>query len=146
MAGARIYYAMARDGLAPAVLTRTNHSGVPAMALWVGGAWSASLAVVGTVQQLVNWATLAILLLSSLSVSSLFVLRRRGGEAPFSCPGYPWTPLLYLLVALGAAVASYLYDPRHALIGLAIVGAGIPLYYLVRGMGRGDPEPSPPDL
>jgi len=133
MAGARVYYAMATDGLAPTALTRINSAGVPSTALWAGGVWSALLSVVGTVSELVDWATLAILLLSSLAVTTLFVFRRRDPTgAAFRCPGYPLTPIVYLLVCLGAAVSAWFYDPRHALIGLAIIAAGFPVYFLTR--------------
>jgi len=89
--------------------------------------------MLGEVHELVEWATLAILLLSSLAVTALFVLRRRGGPVPaFRCPGYPLTPALYLVAALGAAVASALFDPTRAMAGLAIVAAGVPAYFLCR--------------
>ena len=133
MAGARIYYAMSVDGLAPAVLGRTNRGGAPVGALWVGGVWAALLSVVGQVGELVNWATLAILLLSSLAVASLFVLRRREGHAaPFLCPGYPITPALYLAASLGIAVSNALHDARHALAGLAILALAFPAFALTR--------------
>lgn len=133
MAGARVYYAMALDGLAPARLSATNTSGVPSTALWVGGAWSALLAIIGDIGDLVDWATLAILLLSSMTVSSLFVLRRRdSGKVAFLCPGYPLTPIVFLVTVLGVAVSSYFYDPVHALIGLAIIAAGFPIYFVAR--------------
>lgn len=132
MAGARIYYAMAVDGMAPSTFTRINRAGVPSSALWVGGVWSAGLAMVGRIQDLVSWATLAILLLSSLTVTALFVLRRRGGQAPFRCPGYPVTPALFLLISLYVAWKSFWYDWIHALIGVAIIAAGFPIYLFVR--------------
>jgi APA family basic amino acid/polyamine antiporter len=140
MAGARIYYAMAVDSLAPAALKRTNRAGVPSTALWVGGAWCAVLALFGTVRELVGWATLAILLLSSLTVAALFVLRRKGPSPGFRVPAYPWPAVIYLVVSLAAAVASYQYDRRHALLGLGIIGMGIPLYPLARRwFGRSEP-------
>ena len=87
-------------------------------------------------------AALAILLLSSLTVTALFVLRRKdGAEAPFRCPGYPVVPALFLLASLAAAVAAFNYDPKHALIGLAIIGAGFPVFFLVRR--RSGPRLSP---
>ncbi len=133
MAGARIYYAMAVDGLAPSPLARTNRFGVPSTALWVGGVWSAVLAIIGDVGELVNWATLAILLLSSLTVASLFVFRRRDPRgSPFRCPGYPLTPLLYLLTSLGIAIVSGISDPRHSIIGILMVAVGIPIYPVAR--------------
>jgi len=133
MAGARIYYAMARDGLAPAFLGRANKAGVPAAALWLSGIWTALLATAGRVEMLLNWATLAILMLSSLAVASLFVLRRRQvGSADYRCPGYPVTPAIYLLASLGVALSSAVANPKEAFFGLLIVGAGVPAYHLVR--------------
>jgi APA family basic amino acid/polyamine antiporter len=137
MAGARVYYAMARDGLAPTSLGRVSEAGVPATALWVSGIWTALLATLGWVEALVNWATLAMLLLSSLAVASLFVLRRRQGAASgFRCPGYPLTPLLYLTASLGVAYASATYAPRQALYGLLLVLAGLPVYAVLRASER----------
>ena len=137
MAGARIYYAMALDRLAPRALSTTNDAGVPSTALWTGGLWTALLATSGRIETLVNWATLAILMLSSLAVLALFVLRRAatppdGPVRLYRCPGYPVTPLLYLLVALGVAVASAVRDWRQALYGIGVVAAGIPVYALLR--------------
>ncbi|HZM14665.1 MAG TPA: APC family permease [Candidatus Krumholzibacteria bacterium] len=80
MAGARIYYAMALDDLAPRALATTNAAGVPSMALWAGGIWTALFSLTGRIEVLVNWSTLAILLLSSLAVAALFVFRHTGTE------------------------------------------------------------------
>jgi APA family basic amino acid/polyamine antiporter len=133
MAGSRIYYAMAIDGLAPRPLASINRFGVPGVALWSAGVWTAVLSLVGTVRVLVNWTTLAILLLSSLTVTALFVLRRRGAVvAAFRCPGYPVTPVVYLVASLGVAAASARDDPWEAAYGLLLVGAGFPLYLLFR--------------
>lgn len=133
MAGARVYYAMARDGLAPRSLARVSAAGVPATALWAGGLWTALLALSGWVEQLVNWATVAILLLSSLAAAALFVLRRRDGpEAAFRCPGYPVTPLLYLVASLGVAYASAVYAPGPSLVVVLVVLAGLPVYAALR--------------
>lgn len=137
MAGARIYYAMALDGLAPRALATTNTAGVPSKALWTGGIWTALLATSGRIETLVNWATLAILLLSSLAVLALFALRHadmqsNGPARLYRCPGYPVTPVLYLLVALGVAVASAMRDWLQALYGVVVVAAGIPVYAVLR--------------
>jgi len=129
MAGARVYYAMAVDGQAPRPLGRVNRNGVPSTALWCGGLWSALLALFAQVDALVGWATLAILLLSSLTVASLVVLRRRAPEAaPFRCPGFPFTPWLYVAASLGVATASSAREPWKALWGVLIVLAGLPVY------------------
>jgi len=137
MAGARIYYAMAHDGLAPEFLGKANRAGVPAAALWVSGIWTALLATAGRVEVLLNWATLAILLLSSLAAASLFVLRRRGiGDPAYRCPGYPFTPLIYLVASLAVACASAMANPRESLYGLLIVASGFPVYLLMRRINK----------
>jgi len=133
MAGARIYYAMAGDGLAPVALARVNRHGVPSTALWWSGLWSALLAALAPVETLYRWATLAILLLSSLTVLALFVLRRRDPAfRAFLCPGYPVTPLVYLAASLAVAVSSAFYDPRGALSGVLLVASGFVVYALWR--------------
>jgi len=140
MAGARIYYAMGVDGLAPRALARAGRAGVPSVALWCGGAWAALLALFGAVQELVEWASLAIMLLSSLTAVALFVLRRRdpaGGS--YRCPGYPLTPAVYLLTCLGVALSATLYDPGRSLKGVLLVAAGFPLYWLARRYLSGEP-------
>lgn len=136
MAGSRIYYAMAVDGLAPRVMARVNRAGVPSGALWISGIWTAALTTYGKVEALVNWATLAILLLSSMTVAALFVFRRRDPRAaPYGCPGYPWVPIVYLVTCLAVAVACTVNAPRQSSIGLLLVGAGIPVYFVVRRLG-----------
>lgn len=136
MAGARIYYAMAGDRLAPASLARVNRAGVPGVALWASGIWTALLVLSGRFNMLVGWATLAILLLSSMTVAGLFVIRHRGGPEPtYRCPGYPLTPAFYLVASLGVAVSSAFYDPPAALIGVAIVAAGVPAFFLLKRRG-----------
>jgi APA family basic amino acid/polyamine antiporter len=132
MAGARIYYAMAGDGLAPRKLGRVNRAGVPGAALWIAGIWSAFLAASGRFELLVSWSGLAILLLSALTMASLLVLRRRSRSAPYRCPGYPFTPLVYLLTSLAVAAASTLQSPWRSLLGLALLAAGVPFYLYFR--------------
>ena len=137
MAGARVYYAMASNSLAPRFLSGINRHGVPASALWVGGVWSALLAATGTFSRLLAWATLALLLLSSLAVCAIFVLRaRRPDEAHYKCPGYPLTPVAYLAAALLVLGASAMAEPKEALIGMLLVAAGLPAYALVRRVMR----------
>jgi APA family basic amino acid/polyamine antiporter len=133
MAGARVYYAMARDRFAPSALARTNAAGVPHAALWAGGIWASCLALAGGVERLIDWTTMAILLLSALAAAALFVLRRRDrGGAPFLCPGYPATPALYVAATLAVATASALNDPAGALRGVLLIAAGVPIYFYLR--------------
>jgi APA family basic amino acid/polyamine antiporter len=85
------------------------------------------------VELLVGWASQAILVLSSMVVVALFVLRRRGGAEPaYRCTGYPVTPVVYLTVSLSIAAAGAIAHPLSTLYGALIVGAGFPLYALIR--------------
>jgi len=131
MAGARVYYAMACDGLAPPALMRTNSAGVPHIALWSGGFWAAFMALLGGVSRLIGWTTMALLLLSALAAASLFVLRHRGTERPpFHCPGYPLPPAVFIAATLAVAVTSALSDPAGALRGSALIAIGAPIYLI----------------
>jgi APA family basic amino acid/polyamine antiporter len=133
MAGARIYWAMARDGLLPKAFERTNRAGVPAAALGYSGLWTALLALFGEVGVLLEWSTLAILLLSSMTVLALFVLRRAdpaGGT--FRCPCYPILPGAYLAASLAIAMASAWQQPLRSACGLALLALGIPVWAWIR--------------
>ena len=133
MAGSRIYYAMARDGLAPSAWGRTNSGGAPSNALWAAGGFGALLALTGQVQRLVGWASLAILILSSLAIVALFVLRRRSvGSPSYRCTFYPFTPSLYLLVSVAVAVAAARANPADSIYGVLIVLAGVPVFFWLR--------------
>jgi hypothetical protein len=68
------------------------------------------------------------------------VLRRREPAAPWSCPGYPFTPLLYLAASLAVAVAAAIHDWKQALHGVLIVVAGAPVYAGIRWLSRPRPE------
>lgn len=73
------------------------------------------------------------LLLSSLAVTALFVLRRRNvGDSAFPCPGYPFTPAVYLLASLGVAAASAVHAPWQASAGALLLALGLPAYALAR--------------
>jgi APA family basic amino acid/polyamine antiporter len=137
MAGARIFYAMAVDNLAPRPLASVNLRGVPGVAVWSGGIVTALLAATGTFARLVSWATLAILLFSSLAAASLFVLRRRQPlTGTYRCPGYPLVPASYLTVSVAILLASAASEPVSSALGLLVVAAGVPAFFLSRRPGR----------
>lgn len=130
----RAFYAMGQDGLAPHALTRVSPRwGTPVVSIWVQ-------AIVGIV--LVLWlkgfhdvtafVVFAAFLFYALTVAAVYRLRKTmpDAERPYRCTGYPFTPALFIVVAIGFIVAV-LQDPtevKNALIGLAIVGAGVPYY------------------
>jgi APA family basic amino acid/polyamine antiporter len=131
LSGARVYYAMAEDGVFFKRLARVNprwHT--PVASLVLQGIWSAALALSGTYDQLFTYVMFMMVLSYVLTVVALFVLRRKmpDRERPYRCTGYPWLPGLY--VALGAAWAlnALVQRPMEALAGIGILVIGVPFY------------------
>jgi basic amino acid/polyamine antiporter, APA family len=145
LAGARVYYAMARDGLFFKRVAGLNTRHVPAFALWVQGLWACFLTlprtavvdpVTGAVTyrnvytQLLEYIVSADLLFYVLMVGSVMVLRRKMPQMdrPYRTPGYPWVPLVYIFLAtLFIADLAWL-APETSGIGYCLVLAGIPIY------------------
>ena len=148
LSGARVYYAMAKDGLFFAKAGLTNSRAVPAVALVFQGVWAALLTLPRTVSagpggaprygnvytQLLEYIVAADMVFYGLMIAAVFVLRRRApaAERPFRVWGYPVTPLIYLLVdVLLVADLSYL-TPATSGVGYLLVLAGVPVYLLWR--------------
>src|SRR5436305_1880182 len=135
LSGARVYYAMAKDGLFfkstgklhPKYLTPKN-------ALIVQGIWTCVLCLSGTYNDLLNYVIFAVLVFYILTIAGLFVLRRTrpDAERPYRAIGYPVVPALYMVTASAIALVLLLYQTRTALPGLAIVLTGIPVYFAWR--------------
>jgi basic amino acid/polyamine antiporter, APA family len=132
----RVFYAMSKDGLFfPALAEVHPRFRTPAIAIVALGIWSAFLACLGRFQELINYAMFVAWIFYGLAAAAIFPYRRRHPELqrPYRVPGYPWTPLLFVLTAallVGNAVFS---AGKNALIGLSIVGLGLPAYFLWRG-------------
>jgi basic amino acid/polyamine antiporter, APA family len=135
LAGPRVYFAMARDGMFVRAAGRVHpRFHTPAAAIVAQGVWSSVLVLSGTLAQLVTYTGFAIVLFAGVAVSALFVLRRRdaGAPRPFSALGYPWAPAIFV-AASGAMVAnSFWRDPTSSLAGAALIAAGVPVYYAIR--------------
>ncbi len=142
LTGSRICYAMAVDGIFPRYAGRLLKSReTPAAAVITLGLSSVlllwgSYLIAGAADafaSLLNFTTVGLVLLTSLAVSSLFVLRRRGeGSADFSVPLYPLPPLLFLLATGTLMVFAVLQNPGPTLWGTAAVLSGGPVYWLLR--------------
>jgi APA family basic amino acid/polyamine antiporter len=134
LSGARVYYAMARDGLFFARTGMLNKKGVPAVALAVQAVWASLLCLSGTYGDLLDYVIFAVLIFYILTVAGIFVLRRKQPdvERPYRAFGYPVLPALYILVAAAIAVDLLLLKPRYTWPGVIIVVVGIPVYYLWR--------------
>lgn len=134
LAGARCYYAMARDGLFFKSVGRLNTAGAPAIALWVQGLWASLLCVSGRYSDLLDYVVFAVLLFYILTVAGIFILRRRKPEIPrpVKAVGYPLLPALYIIAAAFICIVLLIEKPNYTYPGLFIVLAGVPMYYLWR--------------
>jgi APA family basic amino acid/polyamine antiporter len=140
LAGARVYYAMARDGLFFASVAKVSpRYRTPAISLAVQAAWAALLTLTGTYSELLDYVIFAVVLFYVLTVLGVFRLRRTRPQAPrpYRAWGYPILPALYVVGALMVEWALLTHKPLRSVAGLVIVALGIPVYY---GWRRRHPE------
>jgi APA family basic amino acid/polyamine antiporter len=139
LAGPRVYFAMARDGLFFEAMGRVHPDfRAPTVAIIAQAIWSSVLVLSANLSQLVSYTGFAIVLFSGVAVSAVFVLRRRypQAERPFRAWGYPWAPALFI-VASAAMVANELWrNPQTSAAGIALIALGIPVYWLRRSASR----------
>ena len=139
LAGARVYYAMARDGVFFASAGRISEkTHVPVWALGVQGVWTALLTLTGSYGQLLDYVIFAALVFYVATMVALFRLRstRPDLERPYKAFGYPVVPGLYMLSALAIAVILLFAKPDYSFAGLVSVLLGIPVYYVWRASQR----------
>ena len=129
----RVYYAMARDGLFFEKLAQVHPKlQTPMFAIIAGAVWSAILAVTGTFDQLLTYVVFVGWIFYSLAAASVLVYRKRDPEAvrPYRVPGYPVTPLLFIIAAAALVLNTIFTQPTRAAIGLGMVMLGAPAYII----------------
>ena len=160
LAGARVYWAMARDGLFFRATGRLNSKHVPAVGLVFQCVWASLLVLPRTrlrdaagslvrdaagapqygnvYSNLLDYVVFSVLLFYILTIVALFVLRRTrpDAERPYRAFGYPVVPALYIVVAALISVVLIVYKTQTTWPGLAIVLTGIPVYFAWRAFGR----------
>ena len=138
LAGARVYYAMARDGLFFRKAGVLNSRSVPATALWVQAAWASALCLTGTYSDLLDYVIFSVLVFYILTVFGIFILRRKRPQAdrPYRAWGYPILPMLYILAAAAIALNLLIMKPNYTWPGAFIVLLGFPVYYVWRAVSR----------
>ena len=132
-AGPRVYYAMARDGFFLKAAARVHpRTHTPAFSIAAQAVWSAVLVLTGTFEQLVTYTGFAVVLFAGIAVLALFVLRRREPDAPrpFKALGYPVAPGLFVIASAAMVMNAIWREPLPSLGGLAILAAGVPVYWL----------------
>ena len=131
LAGARVYYAMAQEGLFFKNAAALNKSGVPGFALLTQAVWAGALCLSGTYGDLLDYATFASLMFYIVTIGGIFILRRKepGAERPYRVIGYPLLPALYIGVAGAICCILLVTKPQNTWSGVFIVLLGIPVYY-----------------
>jgi APA family basic amino acid/polyamine antiporter len=143
LANSRVPFAMARDGLFFRGLAHLSpRSHVPVRAIIAQAAWGSVLALLGSYDNLTDSVVFASWMFYGLSTASLFVFRRTMPDAPrpYRALGYPVVPAIFLVVTAALLINTFIAAPREALRGMAVLIAGLPLYwYWSRRGGAGTP-------
>src|SRR5690349_6081056 len=157
LAGARAYYAMARDGLFFRSVGELNRNHVPAWGLIIQGIWAGALVLPRTVKadaagnvtgygnlygNLLDYVISAALIFYILTIMGIFLLRRKrpAAERPYKAFGYPIIPILYIIGATVILLVLFIYQPATTVPGLYIVLTGVPIYFLWKFFGKPSPE------
>lgn len=132
---ARVFYAMASDGLLFRSLARVHpRFRTPHVSLWLQCGWSCTLALSGSYDQLITYAIFAGLLAYAAAAASVFTLRRTAPDMPrpYRAWGYPALPAVFLIAVIGLIVNTVIERPFESLAGLGLLVAGIPAYLVSR--------------
>lgn len=134
LATSRVPYALAKDGLIVKSLAEVSpRTHVPVKALIVLCVWACVVALSGSYDTLTDYAIFALTLFYALVAASVFVFRRRlpDAERTYRVWGYPFVPIIFLLVSVWLIITTIYNTPRQSAIGLVLILLGIPVYYLL---------------
>ena len=132
LAGARVYYTMAGDGLFFRQAGQLNKNGVPAVGLWIQAIAASLWSLSGSYGELLDMISFVVVVFYMLTIAGIFILRktRPDIERPYKAFGYPVMPILYILMGLTFCGLLIYFKPNFTWPGLLITLAGVPLYYL----------------
>lgn len=138
MAGSRVYYTMAKDGLFFKKAARLNDASVPAWALWAQGIWASALCLTGKYGDLLDYVMIIVVIFYILTIIGIFILRKKmpDAERPYKAFGYPVIPFIYIIVATAICVSLLITKTSTCGWGVVIMLAGIPVYYLTKPKGE----------
>jgi APA family basic amino acid/polyamine antiporter len=135
LAGARVYYSMAKDGLFFRNAGTLNKHAVPSWALWAQCIIASLLCLSGRYGDLLTMVSFVVVIFYVLTIAGIFILRKKrpDAERPYRAFGYPLLPVIYILLALGFCIGLVFTVPAYSLWGLGIALVGIPLYFIAIG-------------
>lgn len=132
LAGARVYYTMAEDGLFFRQAGQLNKNAVPGWALWAQCMVASLLCLSGKYGDLLDMVSFVVVIFYVLTIAGIFILRKKmpDAERPYKAFGYPVLPAIYMLMGSAFCVLLIIYKSNYTWPGLIITLMGIPLYYL----------------
>ncbi len=145
LAGARVYYTMAKDGLFFRKAGTLNKHAVPEWALWAQCVVACLLCLSGKYGDLLDMVSFVVVIFYVLTIAGIFILRKKlpNAERPYKAFGYPVLPAIYILMGLTFCTLLIIYKPEYTWWGMGIALIGIPIYYLAasnRNNKNGSPD------
>jgi len=133
MSGARVYYSMAKDGLFFKKVGTLNKNSVPEFGLWIQCVIACLWSLSGKYGNLLDMISFVVVVFYMLTIIGIFILRRKRPDAPrpYKAFGYPFLPIIYIIMGVAFCVLLIIYKPEYTWPGLIIVLLGIPVYYLI---------------
>jgi len=134
MAGARVYYSMAQDGLFFKKVGELNKSAVPGVALWLQCIIASLWCLSGKYGDLLDMISSVVVIFYVLCIIGIFRLRKSRPEAPrpYKAFGYPVLPMIYIMMGTAFIILMVIYKPNYTWPGIIIAFLGVPVYYLIR--------------
>jgi len=138
MAGARVYYTMAQDGLFFKQAATLNKNAVPQWALWSQAVVAALLCLSGRYGELLDMVSFVVVIFYVLTIIGIFILRKKKPdmERPYKAFGYPVLPLIYVLMGTSFCILLVMFKPEYTWPGLIITLLGVPLYFFAARSGK----------
>lgn len=133
MSGARVYYSMAKDGLFFKKVGELNKNAVPEFGLWIQCVIASLWALSGKYGNLLDMISFVVVVFYMLTIAGIFILRKKrpDAERPYKAFGYPFLPIIYIIMGIAFCVLLIIYKPEYTWPGLIIVLLGIPVYYFI---------------
>ncbi len=132
LAGARVYYTMAKDGLFFKRTAQLNAHAVPEFGLWIQCVVAGVLCLSGRYGDLLDMISFVVVIFYVLTIVGIYILRKKqpDAERPYKAFGYPVLPAIYILMGIAFCILLIMYKPQYTWPGLIIVVTGVPIYYL----------------
>jgi APA family basic amino acid/polyamine antiporter len=134
LAGARVYYTMAKDKLFFSKASILNKNQVPSYALWLQCIFACGWSLSGKYGQLLDMISFVVVGFYMLTIAGIFILRKKMPDAPrpYKAFGYPYLPIIYILMGLSFCILLIIFKPAFTWPGLVITLLGIPIYFIIR--------------